>query len=149
MARLDGTIRGRIESRGPFLDIMVMATHQRVMALKAAGRKPPSPITIRALLDTGASCSALDPLVAKGLGLDPAGRVQVHTPTTGTAYEWRNLYDATVVLGEGTSFVRTFTVGFLDTDLSSEGFLALVGWDILKACVFTCNGPTGTFTLKF
>jgi hypothetical protein len=149
MPKLEGTIKGRIESRGPFLEIMVMATHQRVMSLKAAGRKPPSPMTIRALLDTGASCSSIDPVVAKGLGLDPAGRVQVHTPTTGTDYEWRNQFDATVVLGEGTRFARAFTVGFLETDLASEGFLALVGWDILKGCVFTCNGPSGTFTLKY
>jgi hypothetical protein len=32
---------------------------------------------------------------------------------------------------------------------SSEGFLALIGWDILLRCTLTCNGPTREYSLLY
>jgi hypothetical protein len=47
---------------GPLIDIFVGVSFPRRDALKAAGHVAPNPIRARALIDTGASCSCVDPL---------------------------------------------------------------------------------------
>ncbi len=49
----------------------------------------------------------------------------------------------------GRPFPAIFTVGALESDFASEGFMALVGWDVLRHCLLICDGPAATFTLYF
>ena len=128
-----------------------MASHPHVRRLKAAGLPPPPSKTIRALIDTGASSCALDFGIISALGLIPTGKTHVHTPSTGAAYEERELYDASLFLyppGD-TQAVAYFTVPVIGAHLASEGFLALIGWDVLLKCVLLCDGPRRTFRLDF
>jgi hypothetical protein len=53
-------------------------------ALVAAGQTVPPTQRITALLDTGASCTTVDPSVITALNLQPTGIASVITPTTGT-----------------------------------------------------------------
>ena len=53
-----GKYLGKLEARGPFIEIKVMATRQRVEVLKSLNLPYPGPAAIRALIDTGASSSA-------------------------------------------------------------------------------------------
>jgi hypothetical protein len=142
-------IEGRIEAQGPFLMATAMASHQHVSLLKQANRPAPPPITIRGLIDTGASCSAIDSTIVVGLGLIQTGRSLLHTPTTGSAYVERDQYDVSLLLGSQPGEVKSFTVGALRSDFVSEGFEAVIGWDILKYCVLTCHGPSMTFRLTY
>jgi predicted aspartyl protease len=144
-----GHLTGKIERQGPFIDVTVMATHQRVSSLKAAGLPFPQPQTIRALIDTGASCSVLDRNVSTALGLAPTSTTLVHTPSTGSNYAMRDVFDVSLTLGASKPDPATFTLGVIASDLASEGFLALIGWDVLAQCVLTCDGPASVFTLTF
>ena len=129
-----------------------MATPQRVEALRAANRSYPKPVTVRALVDTGAACSVVDAHVLKGLGLAPTGSVQVHTPSTDGTYQYRDQYDVSLALSlprESGKSTRMWTVGVIASELAREGFFALIGWDLLKDCVLHCNGPKGEFSLKW
>jgi hypothetical protein len=53
------------------------------------------------------------------------------------------------VVGEGQPHPLVTNVLAIEADLASEGFLALIGRDILDHCIFTLNGPAGTFHLDF
>jgi hypothetical protein len=78
------------------------------------------------------------------------GSVPIHTSTTGPNYELRDQYDASIFLvdpQDGTT--KEFTVGIIGADLACEGFVAIIGWDLLSKCVFHCDGPAGKFSLSW
>ena len=104
---------------------------------------------ITALIDTGAGCTAIDRHIATRLALEPRGVTKIHNPSTGTAYEERNLYDATLVIGEGYPTPLVVTLPVMESDFASQGFSALIGRDILDQCFLMYDGPAATFTLFF
>jgi len=142
-------LKGRANERGLMIDIKVMQSNQRVDALKKADQPFSQPITILGLLDTGAGSTALDRGVVRSLGLQPRGITRIHTPSTGSQYEERNLYDAFLVIGENYPKPLALTLPVLECDLASEGFFALIGNDILGKCFLMYDGPEKSFTLFF
>jgi len=125
-----------------------MTTPQYVAQLKKARRPVAGPIIVRTLVDTGASCCALDYGIITRLSLMQTGLAKIHTSTTGLGCEERALYDVSIFIGTPDE-VASFTVSVVGADLASEGFLAIIGWDILKRCVLTCDGPQNVFRLDF
>lgn len=144
-----GSLAGPIEPQGPFVDLKVMASQYRVALLKSAGQPYPQPVVVRALINTGAACCVIDATILARLGLSATGSVAVHTPTTGADYERKDQYDATLAIGFGGDQPLVVTAGVVEAHLASEGFLALIGWDLLRHCTLRCDGPAGTFTLDF
>jgi hypothetical protein len=142
-------LSGTIDRWGPMTDIKVMLTPQRVAALKRGGLPYSQPQVARGLIDTGASSSAIDVLLANALGLERRGVTQIHTPSTGDAGEERTLYDACFVIGEGLPTALHLTVQVIESEFASQGFYLLIGRDVLEHCVFTYDGPTARWTLKY
>lgn len=142
-------ISGRIEPHGAFATITVMATDQFVATLKKHGRRPPAPISVRALIDTGAGCSALDSGIITRLGLIQTGVDQIHTATTGADFEERDVYDACFFLGSQEDEVKAFTVRAVRGELACAGFLAIIGWEILSHCRLICDGPKREYQLEY
>lgn len=143
------TLSGRLTTRGPFIDVIVMASPQRVAKLKAAGLPFPAPMQARVLLDTGASGCLVDHHIVNSLGLEPRGSVSVHTSSTGSDFIAREQFDACLVVGATDPVRKSYVVPVIGTDLGSEGFSAIIGWDILMQCVLTCDGPSRQFTLSY
>jgi hypothetical protein len=85
--------------------------------------------------------------VVSGLGLEHRGVVNIHTPSTGSAHVQLDQYDASLILGEGHPFPLVLTVPVVACDLTSQGFDALIGRDVLGRCQLHYDGPAGTFTL--
>lgn len=131
------------------IEVKMMLTTQHVDALKRAGKPFAPPMTISGLVDTGASCSAIDRNLANGLGLVAKGVVSVHTPTTGSDYIDLLQYDVCLVLGAGQADALVLTLPVIESDFASEGFLALIGRDVLKSCMFNYDGPAETFTIEW
>jgi hypothetical protein len=77
------------------------------------------------------------------------GSVPVHTPSTGANYAHLDQYDASIFIGTVVPNVKSYDVGALSTHLASEGFLAIIGWDILGTCIFRCDGPQKSFSLAY
>ncbi len=143
----------QIDSAGPVLQALVAVSNPRRTALGKAGQPVPNPVPIRALVDTGASCTCVDPTVLKdGLKLTPTGSVSVNTPTTGATPHDAEQYDIALyipaVAGQPVLVFETIPV-VSSVLLSSQGFHALIGRDILQQCLFIYNGATGTFTLGY
>lgn len=107
---------------------------------------------LRALIDTGASCTCVDPAKIAPLGLTPTGNIPILTPSTGSTPHFANQYDVALVIGGPTASSAPHvvdTVAITESHLAIQGIDALIGRDILKDCLLTYNGSTGLYTLAF
>jgi hypothetical protein len=123
----------------------------RGIALISAGLTVPEPLPIRALIDTGASCTCIDPVILQNLNLTPTGSVLIHTPTTGLQATTRNQYDVALMIPnpDGFPFIQ-LTVAAVECELFvPQGIHALFGRDVLRQCFFTMDGLNDTFTLAY
>ena len=136
---------------GPVLPIGVAVSHARREALAAAGQDAPPVISVRALVDTGASCTCVDPSVLQALQLPPTGSVAVHTPSTGAPHQTQQ-YDVSIIIpGAGIHHLPLTldAIPVISADLSVQGIHALIGRDVLQDCILIFNGTVGEFTLAF
>ncbi len=115
----------------------------RYEALQTAKQPTPVGEKVRALLDTGASVSCIDPSVVTALSIPPHGTCLLNTPTTGDTPQTVNLYDIGIGIPGSTAPPLVFeTVEVAESDLfRRQGFHMLLGRDILARCVFHYNGP--------
>ena len=134
---------------GPIVDVKVMLTPQRVDALRKRNIPFAKPVVVAALLDTGASSSCIDTYLVNVLGLQQHGVALIHTPSTGGNFETRAQYDACFVLGEGLEKPLHRILSVIESEFASQGFLVLIGRDLLKDCIFTYNGPKSRYTLRY
>jgi len=140
----------RIEvQHGATVSVTVMQSPDYVAALKRAGRPFASPMAVLGILDTGASCSALDSRIVRLMSLQHRGVAEIHTPSTGAGVVHKGVYDATLALGETTGRPISATVPVIECEFASRGFLALIGRDLLNLCILTYDGPTGRFQLEW
>ena len=132
--------------------MVVTVSEPRKDALNKAGLAIPPSQTIKALVDTGASCTCIDPTVLEPLNLAPTGTVSAHTPSTGSTPAVMNQFDVGMVIYGATADHPPFhlpTVAVMETPLRGQGFDALLGRDILSNCLLVYNGTLGRFTLAF
>lgn len=133
------------------LDAYVGVSQARNTALQLAKQRIPTPEKIRALLDTGASCTCIDPSVLKALGIPPTGNVLLNTPSTGSEPHTANVYDVSLAIPGATSpplFLHTIAIAETEL-LAKQGFHALIGRDVLENCVFHYNGPVKILTVSY
>jgi hypothetical protein len=135
------------------LHAAVGVSQARQTALVAARLPIPPVVNIFALVDTGASCTCIDPSVLQSLQLTPTGSTPMNTPSTGTAPHVANQYDVSIIIaGPGPTHPPFFshTVPVVEAQLpSAQGFHALIGRDILEHSLFSYNGTAGIFTLAY
>jgi len=136
---------------GPVLDLVVGASAARLEALTEAGMPLPAPQNVRALVDTGASCTCIDPMVFTALGLQPTGSMPMLTPSTGPIPIDADTYDVGIIIPNGQQQGLIFpNIAVSASELfSAQGIHALVGRDILQRCVLAYNGTAGFFTLAY
>jgi hypothetical protein len=137
---------------GPAVPLGVAISQARRDALTKAGREIPPVSSIRALVDTGASCTCIDPAVVAALELPARGTVAVHTPSTGPTPHIADEYEVSLVLpGAGTHHVPLTidAVPVIAADLAIQGIHAIIGRDVLQDCILIYNGTVGEFTLAF
>jgi hypothetical protein len=143
----------QIQPQGPLLTALVGVSQPRGTALTTAGQAIPAGIPIRALVDTGASCTCIDPSVMKQLGRQPTGVAQMHTPSSGSGGHNAEQFDVSLMIPGVTPQQEPLvfpTVSVIASDLlSAQGFHALIGRDILSSCILNYNGTMGFFTLAF
>jgi hypothetical protein len=138
---------------GPVLLAMVGVSAPRAAALVAAKQAVPQGVTIRALVDTGASNTCIETSVLKALGLTPRGQIPCHTPSTGAAPAQKDVYDVGLAIfaGDASQPPLAFpTLAVMDTELfAAQGIHALIGRDVLAMCVLHYNGVLRQFTLAY
>ena len=133
------------------VDAYVGVSSGRAAALQKAQQPVPPPQRIRALIDTGASGSCMDPVVLKALGIQPTGVVPVITPTTGATPAICSQYDVSIMIPAAKSLpFQVPTTAVTEHEFfTAQGFHALIGRDILSRCILIYNGTLSLFTLGY
>jgi aspartyl protease len=141
----------QITPDGPLCDAFVGVSQARRDALVAASQPVPAIVRIRGLIDTGASCTCIDPSALTTLGLSPTGTAMVNSPTTGATPKTTNQYDVSLVIPHATlAPLRRTTIAVIETELfAAQGFHALIGRDVLADCVLYYNGDRGFYSLSY
>src|SRR5882762_6236356 len=135
------SVSGSISASGALVMVRIGPSTQRVEELRKLGR-PVVDDEFLGLIDTGASVSAIDPLIAIRLDLESTGFVPIHTPSTGGAFVLRDSFDATISLGAGQVRTRSIVCEVIGSELANQGFFILIGRDVLSHCVLTFDGPS-------
>ena len=118
--------------------------------MQQANRPLPKPVLAHLLIDTGASCTCIDPSIITQLGITPRGITTIQTPSTQGQPHQVQQYDVSIAIPLANAGVQTFhAVPVVTTPLSSQGIQGLLGRDILNYGLFTYNGPARIHLLGF
>ena len=141
----------QVSPTGLIADAFIGVSAGKAAVLQQAQQPVPAMQRVRALIDTGASGSCIDPMVLTALGLQPTGQIAVHTPTTGATPATCNQYDVGIMIPapNGLPFQVPTTAVTEHEFFTAQGFHALIGRDILSRCVLIYNGQLGLFTLAY
>lgn len=137
---------------GPLIDVWVAVSALREATLKAANLPIPTPQLVKALVDTGASHTAIDVGLVNLLGLIPTGTAQIISPTTGATPSTHLTYDVGIYvpLSSPTSSPWPFPLWIANAaELKHQGFSVLYGRDLLKHSTLYFDGANGIFTMTF
>ncbi len=139
----------QLSPSGPVLDLLVGVSLPRAEALRRAGRHAPPPVSVRGLIDTGASGTCVDPACLQKLELQATGAVPIHTPSTGETPHWCDQFDVSVALLHPRLQMTIRALPVLASPLAYQGLQVLLGRDVLAQCLLVYDGPTGLFSLAF
>ena len=150
------TFSGPIDADGLVLRVAIGLSATMTSGFQRAGRAVPQPAVIDALIDTGADVTVIDRRVIASFtrhGLTqhrfvllnaPAAGVRVVAGGVGVTSEY--LVGMSLPHGSAAPLrLRTFPV--LEGDLSSLGYDAVIGRDVLAHCTLFYDGPGRRFTL--
>jgi hypothetical protein len=143
---------GTIESEGALVDVLVGLSRTEVRRLRQAARPIQTPVTLRALLDTGAECTCIDLHAAAPLVLPFGGITLVNAPALGGLQACAEHDASLTVLHPSGNPADNWVIADLslaDRPLGALGYQVLIGRDILALAAFLYNGKAGTFTLDY
>jgi len=113
-------------------------------SLRAAGQPISPPFSTTALIDTGASHTAVHPMILHHLGVTQTGAALVAVP--GHPHANRPLYDVRVTLG---THRTAFAVQVAKIVPATHTVAVLLGRDILRNGALLYDGENGAFSLWF
>ncbi len=145
------TVTLPITAAGALVDAIVGVSQARQRALVAVGMTIPGPVAVRALVDIGASCTCIDPTIAKQLSLSPTGAASMLTAATGTSGQPCNRYDIAlaVVMANQQFHSLAAVISAIEAPLAPHGFQLILGRDVLAFGTLLYDGKSQSFTLMF
>ena len=143
---------GALIQIGPVIQVLVGVPSPLAARLQAQNLPVPTPVSGVALIDTGATRSAVAETVAQTLGIQPSGVVNVGTAG---GMQQQSVYSARFTFPGGPlppiEFAQLTGVNLQGHVLPGIGMplIALIGRDILSRFVMIYDGQTATVTLAF
>jgi predicted aspartyl protease len=132
-----------LREKGPLCKIVVKPSEPTIANLKLQKKKIPSR-KILALIDTGASTTAISQRLVKELGLVPRGTAKVYTSSRHS--EMRNEYDISLEFGKD---IYLQILRALEADFKNYNIDCLIGRDILQHGKLVYDGPNNRVILTF
>jgi predicted aspartyl protease len=135
---------GLLQATGPMVNVQIEVPQALSGQLASASQPVPSPVTGLALIDTGATMTAVDSSVVTSLGINPVGVVPVGTaggPTKQPVYPIR-------LQIQGVGLVMNFS-RVTGAPLQGMGLVALLGRDVLARMILIYDGPSSEYTIGF
>lgn len=136
-----------IEENGLFLRCTLQPSQPRLLAMHSKGIAAPTPVTFRALLDSGSSTTCIESSIIKGLQIPRSGTTQVHSLTTAGKSVSCSLFDVSLVLHVGNHVHTISALPVVECSLAAQGIHAIIGRDVLSQLYLVINGPMKFFTL--
>lgn len=129
---------------GPTLDVLISVTDFHAKYLEDNNEDIPQPASGKAMIDTGASISAVNVEIFKKLGVCPIGVALVGTPQ---GKDLQERYPAKISFpGSGLRSVQLVSV-LGSPAIGEYGLAALIGRDILQNWLVIYNGTAGNITI--
>jgi len=141
-----------LQPQGALVDIQVGMSAASALALRLALRSVPSPVSARAVLDSGAEITCVDQKIIQSLGLPWGGATLINLPAHG-GLTISAQHDVSLIIVHPSSnaaanlVIRNLAV--LEVQLAALGYEALIGRDILANCRFLYDGPRQRFRLRY
>ena len=132
-----------LREKGPVCQIILKPSEPTIAKLQSEKQKVPS-IKVWALIDTGASTTAISHKVVKDLKLFPRGTAKVFTSSRHS--EVRNEYDISLEFGKD---IYLQILRALEANLKDQSIHCLIGRDILQHGKLVYNGPQNKVMLTF
>src|SRR5205085_114813 len=136
---------GRLIEIGPELSIAVGPSQKEREAAQRAGRLPPEPQPVKALIDTGSRLTIITPKAAKRCGLLPVSPTTVFVVGGGEVNA--DVYSARIVFTD-TSLATWPTIEIVGTNLHHAAIECLIGRDILRRWIMHYDGPSGQLIVE-
>ena len=141
-------LTGQLTADGPVIDVLLALTPADAGKLRSAGQPVPAPLTVRALLDSGASDSCIDTRCVQTLALAPKGTRTFYTPSL-AGPQTLTEYEVSLTLLHPQASYTFYSLPVAAAVLSPQGIEALLGRNVLKQCLFVYDGHGGTWSLGF
>lgn len=135
-----------LRKAGPSLPVEIAIPDVLAAVLANQSLPIPSPISGFALFDTGASITGVDETVLTQLSLSPIGVTNISTPSAGQAQ--CSQYPAKILFPTTPLPPLTFT-SVVGITLRNQGYVALIGRDIMAAMLIVYDGPGARVTFGF
>jgi predicted aspartyl protease len=135
----------QLRLRGPALNVEINIPAQLAAVFQRTSRPLPTPQVGLALIDTGASITAVELGVLNALGLQPTGVTPIATP--GGVVQ-QPMY-ACIITFPGTPIPMIPFNVVVGAQIASLGYSALIGRDVLRLFQMVYNGVEGIWTLAF
>lgn len=142
----------QLSSGGPLIIAYFGVSTARRTALEEVGQEVPKLVKATVLIDTGASCTCVDPWILKdSLKLSPTGTTEINTPSTGNDPKTADQYDISLLIpcGENEIPLRIEALPVVCSELKIQGIDALIGRDVLSNCIFVYNGDVKLLSLAY
>jgi hypothetical protein len=131
-----------LRKRGMIIPVQVGIPKVLADQMKAQGQTPPPPEEISALIDTGASITAINVTTAQRLGLQPTGSIDIGG-ANGVASQ--PLFAAMVRISD--PFVEWDPMTLAGSTLTGVPFEMLIGRNVLCNMTLSYSGKEGRFSL--
>lgn len=131
-----------LRKRGPLMPVQIGIPSSLAAQMTAQGQTPPPPEEIMALVDTGASITAINVPVAQRLGLPTTGSIQIGGAT---GVSDMPLYAALFRLPD--PFVEWDPMTLAGANLSGTPFDILIGRNVLCSMTLSYDGKSGRFSM--
>jgi hypothetical protein len=136
-----------LQHLGPIIPVVILPSSAFLKALKENDpeevKKYETGFQAMMLIDTGASCTAIDKEISRVLDLKHRGVTHISTPSS-NSHECLT-YDIDLIIPGNQSHIQNIEV--IETELVNQGINGLLGRDVLKHILFLYHGNTGQFTL--
>ena len=135
---------------GAIIECHLGISELRRRHLKLEGVPVPSSIPVHLLIDTGASCSWIDTMHMRSLGLEPRSWEETHTATNKGVGKDFPYFEVSLLIGRPASpESRRFELLMGGDAYINHGFDGLLGRDVLRHCRLGWNGPAGTVRFQY
>lgn len=143
---------GPLHGQGALVDLLVGLGRSDLQQYRKALRPIPQPLQLRALIDSGADATCLDPVVINQLALPWVHLTFANMPAVmGLGIATQHRAGVTLLHPSGNPADHLVFAEMLvcELPLRSLGFDAILGRDILDTLRFLYDGPGRTFTLDY